>query len=317
MKKLLFFIVLPLLFTPVITAGQDKNTDLPPQQLQDSLNKYYNKDIQKFLFFANRLKKYYQEKKDFQNLIILDNKISYQYTVTGKLPEAIGSIDEAIKLSGKIKNDSLKGLSYITKAAIYFHKKDYLTSIKLFSKADSLTTNDREKTSILRNYAFIKKDLGDYLGAIHIHIYKKIYNSHKNLKQYNDLNFVNTLDIINAYQEYIFKYQDHPEFHDSIQKYIKIAQNYQQSNPYLKNLLQLTIIRVELSQHPENGTKILKRMDSIQQNMWHLNIHYIDPAIFFYKAQYYYRINDYEKALAYLQKISAAKNKCKPQKVRF
>ncbi len=300
MKKY-YLILLCFLLAVSFLHGQSNGKPDQVKAWRDSLQKFYNRDNNKYLIYADKLKNYYEKQNDTKNLIILKNRISYIYTITGKLDVAVKTIDDAIEMSAQIKNDSLLGLSYITKAAIHFYQKDYLTSIKYFTKGDSLSNNEIVKTNILRNYAFIKKDLGDYLGAIDI--YKKLYYSYEHAKGYDRLRLVNLIDIVNSYLDYNDRYKDHPEYYDSIHKYIQIAQNIDIGNTHTKDLVNLTRLRIALGEYPQKGEQLIVKIDSILGHLWQQDIHYVDAPTYFYKARYYYNRKQYQKALHYLQLI--------------
>ena len=296
--KFIYVFLLVLLNTVLLNA-QEKQVSQTEKALQDSLKTYFNTDIDKYIDFGKQLEFYYIKQNNFHKLIDFYLKFGGNLTLKGKFDVAQPYIDKAIEYAKQIRDNEKLGSAFIAKAAYNYYKKDYITSIKYFSKADSIATTDKRKMVILRNYAFIKKDIGDLEGAVDI--YKKIY-----YKLNNDetrLKFIILLDIVNGYKDYLDKYQDRPQYADSLQHYLSLAEKFRPERFMDQSQLKLTKLSIELDRHPEKGDSIIREFDKIKSHLHHLDIHVFDNAIHFDKAKYYYKKKAYQTALLHLDSI--------------
>jgi len=303
MKKKYYYTPVFLLIQILVLAQEPADSTLV--SLKDSILKYANTNPDKYLYFSQKLIHIYQKNKQVKKIINLKKEISKNLSFQGKYKTALNNIDEAIQTAQQLKNDSLLSRLYTSKAGIYYYKKDYIPSIRYFSMADSLSNDPLQKLNILRSYAFIKKDIGDYQESLKI--FKKIKNQLDKYPNHNTLKAVSILDIINNYWDYTEKYTDHPEYYDSIQYYFKLVNKIEIKKVYLKNLFELN--KTFLKINSKTSQKILKKLDSITSELWADNIHFVDPTLYYMKAKYFYLKKDYPQALFYLHKVESLSKK--------
>ncbi len=289
-----------------LIRGQETPESKTYTALQDSIQKYKKQDIDKFVFFAHKLIELYNKNHDLIKLVDLKRDIANRYIIQGNLKKAEKNIDEAIEIAKKQNDNELLGRLYATKAGIYYYQKNYIPSIQYFSKADSLTNEPLQKFNILRNYAFIKKDIGDYEESLKI--FNKIHRKLEGLPGQEQMKLINLLDIINNYWDYLEKYQDHPEYRDSLQHYLELVEQSKTNNEYFKKMLLTTKIFSKINDTTITDL-ILKQVDSLQQVFWKSNIHNIDPTFYYIKAKYFYLKKEYPKALLYLKKVEELSKK--------